>query len=68
MKKFRFNYTIFKNWACTKFVTGEDESAAKAKFFASLLAENFENKEVKKKDIVIDFFEDVTPKKGKKKR
>ena len=63
MKKFRINYTVFKNWSCSKFVTGEDESAAKKKFFTAIMSEKYENKEVKKKDVVIDSFEEI---KGKK--
>lgn len=68
MNKYRINYTVFKNWSCTKFVTGEDEPAARKKFIEMITSEPFEDKEVKKKDLVIDSFEDVTPKKGKKRR
>ena len=68
MNKYRFNYTRLKNWSCTKFVTGEDETGAKKKFFESLMVEPFEGQILKKKDIIIDSFEDITPKKGKKKR
>ena len=68
MNKYRFNYTLLKNWSCTKFVTGDNEEMAKKKFFESLMLEPFEGQILKKKDIVIDSFEDTTPKKkGRKK-
>ena len=67
MKKYRINYTLLKNWSCTKFVNAENEDSAKQKFFTSLMETPFEEQMLKKKDIKIDLFEDVSPKKGKKK-
>ena len=66
MRKFKFNYTVFKNWSCTKFATGEDEAEAKKKLFDVLMSEPFENKPLKKKDIVIDSVEEMNVKKSKK--
>ena len=63
MKKFRINYTVLKNWSCTKFVNGEDEKKASANLKDSLIKAGWEGEVLTKKDIAIDSVEEQKTKK-----
>jgi hypothetical protein len=65
LKKFRFNYTVFKEYGCSRYANGESEELAKNKLVENLLKEDWE-KPIKKKDIVFDSVEEIITKKGKK--
>jgi hypothetical protein len=66
MKKFRINYTILKNWSCTKFVNGEDEKKASSNLKDSLVKSGWDGNPIEKKDICIDSIEEQNSKKKKR--
>jgi hypothetical protein len=66
MKKYRINYTVLKNWSCTKFINGEDEKKATSNLKDLLIKDGWEGDVLTKKDIVVDSIEEQKPKKKRR--
>ena len=66
MKKFKINYTVLKNWGCTKFINGEDEKKATSNLKSLLIKDGWEGETLTKKDIVVDMIEEQKQKKKRK--